>query len=222
MLKELFSPIDGAIFDMDGTLLDSMDAWRRAPVQYMKEQGLLASAEDELDLLASSFSQQAAYFQAVCGGTAEERDLLTGSFPVMEQFYRNEVEEKPGADRFLACLRERGVALYVASATPGSLVRLGLERVGLLEYFSDILSAWDMKTTKRRPDIFLEAQHRMGLPAAGRIWVFEDALYSICTAKQAGFRVAAVEDPSALEEREEIRAAGDLWIPSYEKLLTQE
>lgn len=222
MLKELFSPMDGAIFDMDGTLLDSMDAWRRAPVQYMKEQGLLASAEDELDLLASSFSQQTAYFQAVCGGAAEERDLLTGSFHVMGQFYRNEVEEKPWAGRFLARLREWGVALCVVSATPESLVRLGLERVGLLEYFTEILSAWDMKTTKRRPDIFLEAQRRMGLRTASRIWVFEDALYSICTAKQVGFRVAAVEDPSALEERKEIRTAADLWIPSYEKLLTQE
>lgn len=222
MLNELFSTMDGAIFDMDGTLLDSMDAWRRAPVQYMKEQGLFASAEDESALLASSFSQQTAYFQAARGGTSEEKDLLAGSLHVMENFYRNEAEEKPGAGRFLACLRERGVVLYVASATPGPLVRIGLERAGLLGYFTGILSAWDMKTTKRRPDIFLKAQHRMGLRAADRIWVFEDALYSIYTAKQAGFWVAAVEDPSALEEREEIRAVADLWISSYEKLLIRE
>ena len=148
----------------------------------------------------------------------EEGDIVAGHHNIMERFYRWEVREKPGARRFLAYLRAHGVPLFVVSATPGQLVRIALARAGMSAYFSHIFSAWDLNTTKRNTDIFRQAQRSMGLPPE-EIWVFEDALYAMKTAKSMGFSLAAVEEETARAQRQDILRLADLWIPSYEALL---
>ena len=218
MLNELFPHMGGAFFDMDGTLLDSMGAWSRTPVRYLESLGLQPQENLAERFVSLTFHQQAQVLRQEYGIQLEEGDIVSGYHKLMEDFYRREAREKPGAGRFLSYLRDHGVALYVVSATPGRLVRIALDRAGLSPYFSHIFSAWDLNTSKRKTDIFRQAQQSMGLPAE-EIWVFEDALYAMKTAKSMGFPLAAVEEDTAKAQRDEIFRIADLWIPSYEALM---
>lgn len=220
MLKfnEMFPHIKGAMFDMDGTLLDSMWAWYRAPGQYLRSLGLKFPPELLETLAPMSAGEQAKYLLDAGFIGCSEEEISTGIYREMQHFYSEEAREKPGAGQFLARLYEAGIPLFVLSATPEFLIRIGLEHTGLARYFTQIWSAWDMHTSKRQPEFFLQAQRAMGVPAS-QIWLFEDALYSIKTAKSLGFRIAAIQEESARMDREEIQRMADIWITSYNSLL---
>ena len=207
--------ITGAIFDMDGTLLDSMEMWDNVGQNYLRSLGLEPREGFREILRPLSLRQSAEYMrQAYCIDRTVEQimeDIDRG----IEQRYFTDLPLKPGVFEMLESLRRRGVPLCIATATDRYLVEAGLRRIGVLDYFEFILTCTEVGVGKDQPDIYETALRRLGT-AKETTYVFEDALYAVETAKRAGFPVVGVYDKSASAMTERIRSLCDRFVVSFE------
>ncbi len=209
--------LQSAIFDMDGTLLDSMGMWRTLGSVLAKNHGAEAPADLDRQVASLGLWEGTAYCKEVCGlpGTVDE--LVSEVWGQIEDFYQNHVEPKPGVVKFLSLLKMEGVWMYVATATDRPLVEAALRHAGIDGYFRGIITSREAGQTKREgPEIYERAMRRLRSNKKDTV-VFEDALHAVQTAKAAGFRVAAVYDPSE-PDQEELRRLADYYITSYEEM----
>ena len=191
-----------AVFDMDGTLVDSMGYWDEVAAEYLRGKGVKDVPELLLQQTATmTMGETLTLFIDRFGldDTPEqaERELQR----IMEGHYRQDIELKPGVADYLAGLARRGVAMAVVSATPERLMELCLTRLGVRRYFRFALSCESVGAGKDRPDVYYAAARRLGA-APEDTAVFEDALSAVQTAKAAGFYVVGVHDA----------AEGDRWV----------
>ena len=205
--------IAGAIFDMEGTLLDSMPIWDRVGIDYLAGLGIRARPDLPERLLTMSMRQAAAYFRSDYGVILPEAEIIDGINARIEAFYQETAPAKDGVVDFLRALQQGGIKMCVATATDRPLAEAALRRTGLLGFFSFLLTCTEAGTGKDCPEIFMLAQEKLGTPREQTL-VFEDALYAIQTAKKAGFPVAAVYDESSRADQEQIRAIADYYLPS--------
>ena len=184
------------IFDMDGTLVDSMVYWQRLGREYLASRGVTEGVDEVLERIkAMTMAESSALFIETFGlpGTPETVEAEMNA--VMDEHYRSDIPLKPGAADYLAALKERGVKMCVATATPEPLARACLKRLGVLEDLEFLLSCDAVGAGKDRPDVFLEAARRLGA-APAETAVFEDATFALQTAKNAGFYTVGVWDAS--------------------------
>lgn len=208
--------IRGAIFDVDGTLLDSMYLWDRVGEDYLQGKGITPLPDMEERVRTMSMMQIAQYCQEAYGMTEPAQQIIDEINGMVLEKYRNEVQPKPGVKALLSMLREKGVALAVATASDRCLIEEALERTGLLPYFDVFLTCSEVGAGKDSPAIFYAACKAMGTRPEETV-LFEDSLYSMRTAKKEGFLVAAVFDESAAEETEEIRQLADWYVQTPEE-----
>lgn len=207
----------GAIFDMDGTLLDSMHIWRTKGEDYLRARGLEPRAGANEATQYMSMAQIAAYFRKEYGVRDSERQIIDDLNRMVEEQYFHAVLAKEGAPEALERLARRGVRMCVATATDLPLVEAALRRTGLLPYFSAVFTCTGVGAGKDRPDIYCRAREHLGT-AMSETAVFEDALYAVKTAKRAGFYVAGVYDYWEREKWDEIQAVADICIHSFSEL----
>ena len=208
--------IRGAIFDVDGTLLDSMYLWDRVGEDYLRGKGIAPLPDMEERVRTMSMMQIAQYCQEAYGMTEPAQQIIDEINGMVLEKYRNEVQPKPGVKALLSMLREKGVALAVATASDRCLIEEALERTGLLPYFDVFLTCSEVGAGKDSPAIFYTACKAMGTRPEETV-LFEDSLYSMKTAKKEGFLVAAVFDESAAGETEEIRQLADWYVQTPEE-----
>lgn len=208
--------IRGAIFDVDGTLLDSMYLWDRVGEDYLQGKGIAPLPDMEERVRTMSMMQIAQYCQQAYGMTEPAQQIIDEINGMVLEKYRNEVQPKPGVKALLSMLREKGVALAVATASDRCLIEEALERTGLLPYFDVFLTCSEVGAGKDSPAIFYTACKAMGTRSEETV-LFEDSLYSMKTAKKEGFLVAAVFDESAAGETEEIQQLADWYVQTPEE-----
>ncbi len=211
-----------AIFDMDGTVLDSMQAWVDAIGHILTRRGITPPADLREITRPMNSMLLVDYLQRefLPGITGREITDEVGAY--MEDFYSDRVQAKAGVKNFLSLLKMEGVQCYLATATHRELVRRAIAHAGLEPYFKGIITSGEVGKNKiDSPDIYEWAMKRMGGNKADTV-VFEDALFAIRTAKKAGFRVAGVYDPDSEADQEEIRALSDYYITSFEELYQTE
>ena len=213
--------LQSAIFDMDGTLLDSMGMWRKLGMTLLLRHGVQPPADLEERLKFLNMLEGVALCKEIGNlpGTVEE---LTGEiWDEVNDFYRNRVQVKPGVVKFLSLLKMEGVWMYIATATDRPLAEAALRCAGIDGYFRGIVTTQEAGQTKREgPAVYERALRRLRSTKKDTV-VFEDVLHCIKTAKAAGFRVAAVYDPYE-ENQEEIRRLSDYYIESFEEMFSTE
>ncbi|NLU46813.1 MAG: HAD family phosphatase [Syntrophomonadaceae bacterium] len=207
--------IKGAIFDMDGTLLDSMPFWENIGRIYLEQKGITPPENLDEILAAMNLSQSARYFKEVYSIPASEEEIIKEFLGLIESGYRYTLPLKPSVIPFLEGLYQNGVKMCVATATDHALARAALERVGVMKYFDFILSCSQAEVGKDTPEFFLKVLELLQTPKEETM-VFEDALHAIKSAKAAGLQVTAVYDKSAHRQQEQIKALADLYIYSFE------
>ena len=215
MLSDFIQPPQAVVFDMDGTLLDSMAFWKKLPIRYLVSRGIAYEDSLKSRLYPLSLDWQIQILRDELHISDAPEEILSSFHADMEYLYRTEVQVKPGTVEFLAVLKQHGIPLHLFSATPLRMVRIALESTGLISFFDTISSTYDQNTSKHDLAAFSDIRQRIGCPFEN-IWVFEDALYAIRTAKSAGMRVVAISDPTAAADIEEICATADLYLPSLE------
>lgn len=183
-----------AIFDMDGTLVDSMGYWRNMEREFLLSKGVTDDLEQILEITKPmTLEESSAYFSKTCGIDCTPQQFISEIEAIMAVHYRQDVKIKPGVRDYLDALKQKGVPMCVASATAKPLVELCLETLGLKDYFRFILSCVEVGAGKNRPDVFVEAARRLGA-SPENCAVFEDAIYAVRSAHAAGFHVVAVKD----------------------------
>ena len=205
--------IKGAIFDVDGTLLDSMGMWRTFVSELIRKYG--GDPEDGVDEKVRYYSlRQTATFLAenYIGCTPDEGEKICLSETM--DFYANRARLKPGAAEFLTSLNNAGVKMYIATATYRPLIKAALEREGVWSMFSGMITCSEAGAGKTKPDIFLKALEQLGT-SVSETWVFEDAYHAVKTAKSIGFKVHCVYDPTEEDHISLLREISDIYSRDF-------
>ena len=210
--------LQSAIFDMDGTLLDSMPMWQGLGPDLLRRFGVQPDPDLRDHLKAMTLRQGTAYCRETYHLEATEEELMAMLERRVDDFYHNEVQTKPGVTRFLSLLKMEGVWMYVATATDRHLAQAALRHAGIDGYFRGIVTSAEVARGKEEsPEIYERAMRRLQSNKKDTV-IFEDALHAIRTAKAAGFRVAAVYDPAAEDDLAEIRRLADYYIRSFDEM----
>lgn len=205
--------LQGAIFDMDGTLVDSMHVWRTMCSRLLRELGADPEPDIDTQVCVMSSAQCAEYCKARYGLSQSVEEIIARTHGVMEAFYRTEAEAKPGVKELLSLLKIQGVGMYVATATDRPLAELALKRTGIFDCFQGVITCAEAGRSKDSPLIYEKALRRLQCRKEDAV-VFEDALKAIRTAKAAGFRVAGVYDPAEADQAA-VKAESDYYISSF-------
>lgn len=211
--------LQSAIFDMDGTLLDSMGMWIHLGPSMLRRFGVEPDGADQAALLHKPLSEKAAYCKEKYGLSQSIPQIMAEGAAIVEEFYRTEVRPKPGVPEFLSLLKMEGVWMYIATATDRPLVETALARTGLRDYFRGIVTCAEAGS-KSSPEIYERAMRRLQSNKKDTV-VFEDALFALQTAKNAGFRIAGVYDSASEGDQAEIQRLSDYYIRSFEEMYHQ-
>ncbi len=203
--------ITGAIFDMDGTLLNSMDYWATASSEYLRSKGIAPFSECDKCFLEDGV--KAWYERAVKehGLTESYEEALGDIYAIMDKYYSTVVELKDGALDLLIRLRDHGVKMCIASATDKEYVIKILTRLGVIDFFSGIFTSKEVGLGKRHPLIYQKALEFLGTDP-DTTYVFEDAYYAISTCHKNGIKVIGIYDKNAYLPKEEIASICDFYL----------
>lgn len=187
--------IRAVIFDLDGTLIDSMHIWHEIDIAFFEENGL--SLPDGLSetVARMSIDEWADYFVTNYVPSLTRTQVIRRIEEMAADHYRHTIPMKPYVTEFLDALDARGIPCGICTATYRSSANAVLTRLGLLRRMQFVLTGEDFPVGKTSPEIYLEAQKRLGADISQTL-VVEDSLHCIETAAAAGFPVAAVYDPS--------------------------
>ncbi len=206
-----------AVFDMDGTLLDTMPYWRATTLEYLLAHRWPAKPWVLEKMMATSSRKLIREYAAREGFALDEANLIPELEAFMNRHYLYDAHTKAHSEEFLPALKARGVRMCVATGSPRQYARNGLERLGLLGYFEFVTDNYEGPYHKYQPEYFGWLLERLGARPE-ETWVFEDALFAIRAAKAAGLRVCAMEDSTAAADREAIVALADVYVRDWREL----
>lgn len=207
-----------AMFDMDGTLTRTMRYWRLTSLEFLFSMGIFPTDEQMSCLLTSSSRKYCQDILAEHGIEMSREEILKKLEFFMKRHYESDAFAKPRTAEFLETLKARGIPMCVGTAAPRELAIIALTRFGLIDYFDFVVDCYQYGINKTSPDFFRMMADKMGVEPKD-MCVFEDAVYSIRTAKELGCPVVGIEDPTQRNDREEIIVLSDIYIKEYEELL---
>lgn len=209
-----------AIFDMDGTLINSLifweHLWKTLGEKYLNDPTFRPdeTTDRECRTLTIDKAMELVYERFGIGSSGKE--LADLAIELIIIFYREVVEAKPGALEFLQYLKGKGVNMAVATASNGDLVQLAMERCGLKPYLDMVVSCADVGKGKDQPDVFLLALEKLGTTAE-ETWMFEDSYVALQTAKRIGMPTVGIFDANNYGQ-DILRANSDHYIAEGESL----
>jgi HAD superfamily hydrolase (TIGR01509 family) len=210
--------LQGIIFDMDGTLIDSTKMWENIASDYLKLKGY--QPEDELGMILKNMSlhQGTEYVIKTYSMKETMKEILDGINELTIDKYEKELVAKEGVTELIQRLAKQQVSMCVATASDSRLAKLCLDRIGILKYLKGIYTCGDIGVGKDDPRLFEYALDKLGTPK-DCTYVFEDSLYAIETAKKAGFHVVAVYDEASKCDEDALKEKSDIYIRSIKELL---
>ena len=209
--------IKGAIFDLDGTLLDSMSIWDTIGEDYLHSLGIEPRENLAETFKTFTLEESAEYYRTHYGVNLSVEEIVNCVNGMIEDFYRNTVPLKKGVFEFLAGLSEKGVKMCIATVTDKYLAEAALTRLKVRQYFGEIFTTAEVGCGKNDPMIYRTALAYLETEKSETL-VFEDALHALMTAKNDGFTVVAVYDVHE-ENQAELKAVADRYIANFNDTL---
>ena len=206
-----------AIFDLDGTLLDSMWLWKSLVNDYLKSIGI-EPPEDLRENLKKLSLLEGCYYMKDRFHLEKTPQVINDEIEeLLADYYGNQFTLKPFVHEILSEFKNRNIRMCLAIATADELVEMALKRLDIGDYFEFIQTSNNVGIGKSKPEFFQAVINRLDLDAKD-IWVFEDALHCIISAKKCGLNVVALQDDSASEDIEEIKKLADIYINNLSEL----
>ncbi len=213
-IEDILAETQAVLFDLDGTLVDSMWIWKSIDIEYLGRFGISYQEGLQQQIEGMSFSETALYFKEHFQ-IPDSIDQMKSDWNAMAyDKYSREVPFKPGAERFLEELKARGIKVGIATSNSIELVGAVLDALGAREMIDTVVTGCEVAHGKPSPDIYLEAASRLRAQTS-RCLVFEDIIPGIQAAKAAGMYVFSVEDPYSEQFRKQKRAQADGYIRDY-------
>ena len=211
--------IKAAIFDADGTLLDSMGQWNLVPYKYVQSLGVAADENIAEKLFAMTISEAAEFIIDEYELSVTVEEAVEGMDAIIREFYKNDVKLKDGAGELLEFFKSRGIPMIIGTSTDRDCIEVGLERTGISAYFDRIYTSTEVGKSKEKPDLFIQAMEFMESSPDETI-VFEDGLYSLRTAAALGMKTVGIFDEVSLSNQKELKELADLYVDEGESLAT--
>ncbi len=209
-----------AIFDLDGTLLDSMGVWAAVDEAFLLRRGIEMPDDYSAMLAPMGFPAAAAYTRARFSLPESEEAIMTEWHEMAVDAYTHHIEAKPFVREYLSMLRQKHISIAAATASQAVFYRPALQRCGLFSYFSSITEISEVSRGKGFPDIYLRAAEKMNRPPE-QCAVFEDICAGISGARAGGFFCVGVYDAHTMEQ-DILRRSADRYIYDFSELLQQD
>lgn len=210
--------IDAVLFDLDGTLVDSMWMWKAIDVEFLKRYGYDCPEDLEKVIEGMSFSETAIYFKDRFQLPMTLDEIKAIWIEMSIDKYRHEVPLKSGVAEFLPFLKKKGIRMGIATSNAQDMVAAVLDSLDIRSYFGVVATACEVAAGKPAPDIYLKVAADLGVQPE-KCLVFEDVPAGILAGKRAGMRVGAVEDVFSLSMTEEKKELADFYIRDYRELI---
>ena len=211
--------IQAVIFDIDGTLVDSMGVWYDIDVEYFKLLEIPMPPTIQKDIEGMSFTETAIYFKEIFDIREKTIEDIKFDWVCMARDkYLNEIKAKPGAKEFIKFLKEKGIKTGCATSNDRNLALAALQPHGWLNKMESVRTACEVNAGKPAPDIYLKVAEDLGVKPENCL-VFEDIPNGMRAGKAAGMTVIGVEDENAKKYKEEIDEICDYFITDYYDML---
>lgn len=206
--------ITGAIFDVDGTILDSMQEWRQIGSRFLVSKGCTPAPDIDEKMIHRTLEESALAFKEEYGVQGSIEEIVEGILKLIEDGYRHTIQLKEGILGVLDDLREMKIPMYVATATDRDMLEPAFARLDLWKYFNGMITCSELGVSKRNADIY---RHAAGLlhSAPEKTLVFEDVEHAVTSASDAGFPVVAIYDKASEKENHLIRRKAAVYFNSF-------
>lgn len=215
---KILKDMKAVIFDLDGTLVDSMWIWRNIDIEFLGKRGHTLHESLQKEIEGMSFHETAVYFKEYFH-LSESLDEIKDIWNSMaEEKYRTQIPLKKGVAAFVKYLREQKIKMGIATSNSRYLVEECLKALNIQEYFDYVVTACEVSKGKPAPDIYLNAAQKLGVLPKNCL-VFEDVPMGIMAGKSAGMKTCAVKDLYSENMIEEKKKLADYYIEDYDALM---
>lgn len=215
----MLNNIKGVIFDLDGTLVDSMGVWAKIDIDYLSNLGQEVPENLKEEITHLGFNEVAKYFKKRFNILDSEEEIMKIWHDMAYREYKENIKLKPGAKEFLEQLKKSNIKIGLATSNSYPLLEVSLKSNGIFDLFDSITITGEVSRGKDFPDVYLLAAERLGLNP-NECAVFEDILPAVKGALSAGMKVFAVEDHTvSAEEKLQIKENAHEYIKSFNDLL---
>ena len=214
----MLNNIKACLFDMDGTLLDSMHIWKDIDIEFLGRYGHDLPPTLQREIEGMSFRETACYIKDRFHLPPSIEEIMNIWNEMAFQKYSEEIFFKEGAFEFVKMLKEKGIRTAICTSNSRELVNAVAEHLGFMPYFDTIITSCEVGAGKPAPDIYLEAAKRVGVEPEHCL-VFEDIVTGLTAGKRAGMKLCAVEDVYSADQKEAKKAMADFYVENYLDLL---
>ena len=204
------------IFDMDGTLIDSMDAFGGAMIKFLEDNNIEYPYDIVKIITPRGFKGSAEYFLTL-GSKKSVPEMLEDFRDYMIEPYTKTIPEKEGVTETLLRLKKEGHALNVLTASPHVTLDPCLKRLGLYELIENVWSCDDFGIPKSNPEIYIESAKRLGTDVTNCIFI-DDNVNAVKTAKAAGMHSWGIFDKSSEDYVDEMKEISEKYIYTFSEI----
>ncbi len=214
----MYKDIKAVIFDVDGTLVDSMKLWKQVDIEFLGKRGISLPEKLQLEIEGMSYSETAIYFKARFDLPESLEEIKEEWRLMVGDYYKCHIELKSGAKDFLKLLYGKGLTIGIASSNSRELIDYMLDNHNIRKYFSYIRTSCEVDKGKPHPDVYLKVAGDMGVDPCHCL-VFEDTVSGVMAAKSAGMKVFAMADEFSKGSRAKLEKMAEGYIHSFDEVM---
>lgn len=205
------------IFDLDGTLIDSMWIWREIDIEYLSRRGIELPVDLQNEIEGLSFTETAKYFKDRFDINDAIQEIKDEWRDIAKDYYENHIVLKEGAEDFVRTIKQQNIKLGIGTSNTRELTEQILRRHNITNLFDVVVTSCEVEHGKPSPDVFLRVAQLLAV-APEQCLVFEDTYSGVLAAKRAGMKVIAVEDEISLPNKQEIIKLADRYIETFNEI----
>ncbi len=211
---------DGVIFDLDGTLIDSMGLWHQIDIEYLGKKGIIVPANLQQMIEGMSFKETAVFFKEYFSLPETVEEIMDVWNIMSFEMYTTQVTLKPGAIELLDFIKNKSLKMAIATSNSAHLANAVLKAINIDKYFDVVVTGCDISKGKPDPEIYLKASEKIKV-VPNKCLVFEDIPNGIKAGKNAGMIVCAVEDVYSMKLKNEKTALADYYIKDFNSFIKE-
>ena len=205
---------EAVIFDLDGTLVDSMWIWKQIDIDYLSLYGIRLPADLQNSIDGMSYSETAVYFKERFNIPESIEKIKQDWYEMSIDFYKSRVPLKPGVLAFLKALKAHGIKTGIATSNSKELLETALDSLKVREYFDSLHVACEVAKGKPAPDIYLLVAEDLEIETS-KCFVFEDITQGIDAARSAGMKACGVYDEISYERGHRLEKYADYYVHDF-------